>query len=87
MRGMKRPYLTWGLVLTVAGFLLFRFGITTFYPEAISIGQTAGLRQFWDGLTVMQKVAIAGMEVPFFSGIVLLILALLQLLSGKDSPR
>jgi hypothetical protein len=84
---MKPPRLIWTLVLTVGGFLLFRFGMATLYPEAITSAQTANLRQFWFGLTAMQKLAITGMELLFFSGVVLLVVALVRVFAGTNLPR
>ncbi len=80
---MKRRFLIWGLVLTVGGLLLFRFGTLRFYPEAVRYAQAGNLRQFWDGLTVGQKLLITGMEIPFFAGLVLLFVGLVLLIARK----
>jgi hypothetical protein len=84
---MKRSLLIWGLLLTVGGWLLFRFGIMTFYPEAVSSARAGNLGQFWAGLTIAQKFFITGMEIPVFTGIVLVVVALVRLVTGKKSPK
>jgi|HubBroStandDraft_1064217.scaffolds.fasta_scaffold113626_1 hypothetical protein len=80
---MNRSLLIWGLLLTVGGWLLFRFGIMTFYPEAVSLARAGNLAQFWAGLTVAQKLFITGMEIPVFAGIVLVFVGLVRLATRK----
>ena len=83
---MKRSLLLWGLLLTVGGFLLFRFRITSLYPGAVEYAREGNLQQFWNGLTVAQKLSITAMEVPFFAGLVLILVGLVRLVRGKKSP-
>jgi hypothetical protein len=83
---MKRSLLIWGLLLTVGGFLLFRFGIIGLYPESVEYARAGNLTQFWNGLTVAQKLSITAMEVPFFAGLVLILVGLVRLVRGKKSP-
>jgi hypothetical protein len=83
---MKRSLLIWGLLLTVGGYLLFRFGIPSLYPGAVEYARAGNLQQFWIGLTVAQKLSITAMEVPFFAGVVLIFVALVRLLTRKQSP-
>jgi hypothetical protein len=83
---MKRSMLFWGVVLTFGGILLFRFGIIGLYPGAEEYAREGNLQQFWSGLTVAQKLFITAMEVPFFAGIVLVFVGLVQLVTGKRSP-
>jgi uncharacterized membrane protein len=83
---MKRSLILWGFLLVVAGFLLFRFGITTFYPESVQYARAGALNQFWHNLTVAQKLFIAAMELPFFAGILLVFAGFIQLLNRKPSP-
>jgi len=84
---MKRSLLLWGLLLTVGGFLLFRFGITSLYPEAVEYARAGNLQQFWNGLTVAQKLSTTAMEVPFFAAVVLIFVALVRLPTRKQPPR
>jgi hypothetical protein len=73
---MKRRLVIWGVILTTGGWLLFRFWLGRVYPEALRYLRAGNGRQFWDGLTVAQKLFIAGMEIPCLTGIVLLFIAL-----------
>ena len=87
IKAMKRRLLIWGLLLTVGGWLLFRFGTLRLYPEAVRYAQARNLRQFWEGLTVAQKLFITGTEIPFFTGVVLLFIALARLMARKKSLK
>ena len=80
---MKRSLVVWGILLTVAGFLLFRFGVIGLYPGAEEYAREGNLQQFWNGLTVAQKLFITAMEAPFFAGIVLVFVGLVQLVTRK----
>jgi hypothetical protein len=83
---MKRSLVVWGLLLTVGGFLLFRFGITSLYPQAVEDARAGNLQQFWHGLTVAQKLFITAMELPCFAGVVLVFVGLIRLVTRKKSP-
>jgi hypothetical protein len=65
-----------GGFLTVGGLLLFRFGVLSLYPEVIEYARAENLRQFWKGLTVAQKLSITALEVPSFTGVVFVVVAL-----------
>ena len=83
---MKRSLLIWGVLLTVGGLLLFRFGLIRLYPESIDYARAGHLRQFWNGLTAAQKLSITAMEVPSFTGVVFVFVALARLVTRKQSP-
>jgi hypothetical protein len=80
---VKRYMVVWGLLLLVGGFLLFRFAMFNIYPEALSYARAGNLKQYWDGLTVAQKLSLAAMETPMYAGIVLVLVGLVRLATRK----
>ena len=77
---VKRKFFLSGLILTVAGWLLFRLSVFKVVP---GLRNSTDLRQIWDGMTVSQKLMVTGLELPFFAGLVCLLVALYLAVSKK----
>jgi hypothetical protein len=70
---MKRKFFFWGVALTVAGWLFFRLSVFKVLP---GLHSATDLRQFWEGMTVSQKLIATGLELPFFAGLLCLLVSL-----------
>lgn len=70
---MKRKLLVWGVTLTVGGWLLFRMRVFKVIPALRNSTDPQGI---WAGMTVSQKLTITGLELPFFAGLLCLLLSL-----------
>jgi hypothetical protein len=80
---VKKHTIIWGLVLIVVGYVLFRYVTFHVYPESIAYARAGHLKTWWDGLTVGQKLFLTATEAPMYAGILVLVIGLVRLVTGK----
>jgi hypothetical protein len=77
---MARKVFLWGVSLTVAGWLLFRVCVFRVLPAP---QYPMDLRQIWEAMTVSQKLMLTGLELPFFAGLLCLVVSFFMAISKK----